>query len=268
MKTSSTKHTTLVSFAAIVASSTCGIVALCLSQTAGLAAIIQKKDGQVLNGQILGRIAIKSTTAVVTQSGQQYTAVYYLVADGLSITKIDSKDVTLGPGYYNVLAVSWSLSGGAMPPSDLAAVMKDSTIASPGGGPLVSGLFDSGAAWTQRLIVASVTGTVSALFAAAANLAGSTNIPALLAKPPTGTVLGEFIAYTDGGGDIAPTLNICCTGTPPLPVSDLSPFPRPSISTSAGTFGIGGAAVGDRFPLGCANGPGCSPPSPDPRFWP
>lgn len=231
------------------------ILSLCLLQIVGCAATIQKKDGQVVTGEIQGNIAIKSTTAVVTQDGQQYTAVFYVLTGGKTITQIDAKDVTLTSGQYAVFALSWSLSGSAMPPSDVEAVTTDSTTSPPSGFPIAFGFFDSGAGWAQLLVSASSAGTASSLFAVPANIIRSTNIPALLAKPAIGNILGEFGA----GGSLTRALRVLTSGGPvTVSLDDLAPFPGPTISTSVGTFAITGAQLADRFPPGCSPGPGCS----------
>jgi len=177
-------------------------------------------------------------TAVVTQEGQQFTAVFYVLVDGKTMVKIDSKNVVVAPGQFNLFTVSWGLGGKALPPSDFEAVTKDANTSNPSGFPYKVGYFDSGAQWVLLALQASGIGSVNDIFVTPTTKFSSGSIPAFKAKPTIGRILGEFSSGS-GNGSLLPALRVLSSsGVVKLSVDDLVAFRGEIIPTTAGTFAI------------------------------
>ncbi len=190
---------------------------LCLGNAA-FAAKIVKANGQVVEGEIQGRIAIKSTTATVTYQGKEYLAVFYVLIDGKSILQVDSKDVTVTAGQFTLLTVNWEVGGNRQPPSDPDA-LATAIQPLPRGFPFQFGYFDSGAQWAKLSLSSSSAGSVNEIFAYPTKAISSTSVPGLLAKPTMGKVLGEYPSPEAG---LLPALQVSTSGgMVRIPVADL-----------------------------------------------
>ena len=176
---------------------------------------ILKKDGQVVEGEIQGRIGIKSKTTTVTAEGKQYNAVFYVLFDGKLVSDVGAADVTVGPGEFRLLTVSWPVGGTIQPPSDTQALAK---AAEPMRSTVEFLNFASGAEYAHVVLRGSARQTISDVFAWPSNALASTNVPSLQAKPGAGNILGEL--STDG--QLLPALRVSTSaGAVQLAVSEV-----------------------------------------------
>lgn len=203
------------------------------------AAKIQKKDGQVIVGEIQGTVAIKSTTEMVTMKGKEYAAVSYVLIDGQRILQVDPTDVTIAPGRQTMLTLSWELGSSVQPPSDVEALAEAAVAIQPSGFPFQWGYFSSGAEWAKVALLNTANATINGMFGYPVASGSDGTAPSFYAWPTIGNILGTF---TSGNGSLLPTLAVTTSGgVVNLPVEEIVAFVGDT-STSVALSG-GGAGT-------------------------
>lgn len=219
------------------------IVGLCSLDLGGFAATILKRNGEVIQGDIQDVIAIKSTTAPVTQDGKQYSAVSYVLINGGKILDVGALDVSISSGWYDLLTLSWEINSSSQPPTDLVALAQTATPI-PSGFPVLFGFFDSGAAFAQFSLRASANSTVNSLFEAPSQMIVESNVPAVFAKPKVARILG---AYTSANGGLLSDVRVSTAGgmvtLSPDDISDFGLSGAPAF-TAAGVVSAASSAGG------------------------
>ncbi len=190
-----------------------------LVQTCLMAAEITKKNGQVVHGDIQGKVVLKSKQTQVTKEGKDYRVFFYSLHEGETVQVIDAKGIQLQTGKVCLAMVEWELASKGQPPPDLdvIATCEESS-------PSVKFAYIGEALAVRLFVKMEKPGTVADFYDGVHSLFKEGTTAAINAQPVLGKILGE-LRTGEGNSRLIPALELKTQqGPSTVPLAQIVPF--------------------------------------------